>query len=347
LQRGRGPARVRRPADGWPPFVLVQLAAQAQQIRGHVVDGDGAPVAGARVWVLDATPFGAPVRGGEKAVAEGLAAGGATRDEVAAMLREPGGNPEERLRALPLALWPWARTDADGAFVLDGLFERSYELRAMRDDNLLWVDQPGVRAGSTRVVLALPADGTFAELRGRVVDAAGRPQANVRVAPMCDAVRAMQTTMHAQAAATRTDEHGRFALRDVPKRTAYLRLDGEGILPLEYGRGVVDGLLAQTGGAVDDVVVTVRVRMHVQVELADAATADALSVADADGRRVMIDVFEGRSRNTVERLPFADGRTPVFVVPDHAVTITLWRGDQRVQQQPLALVPGDVNRLRF
>ncbi len=351
VKRGLGPVRLARPEGGWPPFLLVQLGAAPFRISGRVLDGAGQGVAGARVWVTDATPFGGNGGdGADRAVAEGLATGGATREEIMARLRAPGAavDATEVLRNTSLSIWPWVRTAVDGSFTLDGLLDRAYDLRAMRDDNLLWTDQAGVAAGSSGVELRLPADGTFAAITGRVVTAAGAPVPNVRIAPMCDAVRVRTSTMHEQGTAVRTDADGRFRLVDVPKHTAYLRLDGERILPLEFGRGVAGGLFELTAGNVTDVAITVRQRLHVQVELSEPTAADGLEVYDRDGQQLMIDVFQGGSRNTVDRLPFvAEGRTPVFVVPDTAATLVLKLGEREVRREALALAAADVNRLRF
>ncbi|MGE3175412.1 MAG: sigma-70 family RNA polymerase sigma factor [Planctomycetota bacterium] len=344
---GNSPARVARPTTGWPAFVLVRLPAAPQTIRGRVLDGAGEPVANARVWATDPTPFGPA--DGDRVVAEGLALGGLTRGDLRELMRDGGAavDPGELLRTRPLAIWPWARCAADGSFVLTGLLDRTYDLRAMNDDTLLQADLPGVRAGAVDVEIRLPRDGVFAELRGRVVGRDGAPVANVRVVPMCDAIRVQGSTIHAQAAATRTDADGRFHLREVPRQAAYLRLDGESILPLEYGRGHAGGLDDLLAGAGAAVVVEVRLRMHVQVEWADAGVEGSLRVLDADGEAVPIDVFEGRGRRTTQSLAFADGRTPVFVVPDTAVTLVLLQGEHEVRREPLVLVAGDVNRLRY
>jgi RNA polymerase sigma factor (sigma-70 family) len=330
---GLVPARILRPGEGWPASVLVRLGSAALRITGRVLDGAGQPCSGVRVWVTNATPFG---RGRETVVVEGISSG-------APMREQRGWLGEER----PMAIWPWTRTGRDGSFALEGLFDRAYDLRAMRDDNLLWIDQPRVAAGTSGVELRLPADGTFAEIAGRVVSSSGAPVPNVRIASMCDAQRVGGSTMHAQGSEARTGADGRFRLRDVPRRTAYLRLDGEGIVPLEHGRGVDGGLLELTAGNALDLTITVHLRVHVQVELGDAAAADGLEVLDGAGRKLMIDVFEGRSRTTLGRLPFAAGRTPVFVVPDSAATLVLRMGEREVRREAVVLVTGDVNRLRF
>lgn len=341
------PVRLERPADGWPDFVLVWLPSAPLAIRGRVADERGQPVPDVKVWVTDPTPFGQA--DGGAALAEGLAAGALTMASAMAELRASGErDPHAFLRRTPLASWPWTRTDQQGHFTLTGLLDRSYDLRAMRDENLLWTDLPGVRAGMAGVELRLPTAACFGELAGRVVDSAGQPVAGVRVAAMGDVLKVGNSTMHAQAMHTRTDADGRFALREVPHRHVYLRLDGEAILPLEYGRGVDGGLLELTGAHPTAVTVTVSVRVHVQVELARPELAAALWVLDANGRRLDIDLFEGRSRSTYDELQIKDGRTPVFVVPDSAATLVLLRPDgTEAQRHALVLVPGDVNRLRF
>ncbi len=344
---GLPPVRLERPDTGWPDFVLVWLPALPQTIRGRVLDEHGEPLAGIKVWVTDPTAFARLE--GSGALTEGLASGALTMSAAMAELRASGErDPQEFLRRTPVVMWPWTRTDERGEFTLTGLLERSYDLRAMRDENLLWADLPGVRAGSAGVEMRLPTAACFGELAGRVVTGAGQPVPGVRVALMGDVLKVGGNTMHAQAMHTRSDAEGRFVLREVPHRHAYLRLDGESILPLEYGRGVDGGLLELAGARPTEVTVTVSVRVHVQVELARPDLATALRVLDGNGRRLDIDVFEGRSRSTYDELQLQDGRTPVFVVPDAAVTLVLMRQDgTEAQRHPLVLVPGDVNRLRF
>ncbi len=335
-----------RPDRGFAGFVTLTLGAAPLTIGGRVLDGDGRGLPDIRVWALDPTLLS---RRGELLLVEGVSAGCTTMDVLRERYRRGElSDPERTLRETATASWPWVRTGADGAFTLGGLEDRPYRLRAMDDRTVLMVDSDPVPAGSTGVVIRVRSEGLFGELRGQVVSRSGVPVPDARVHVQVDTQSLAGTTMHGRALAVATsDAEGRFELKDVPKENAYLRLEGEGILPVEYGRGAPGGLLVLTNGDVRNVRVEVCVRMHVQVELSDPETADELAVHDAGGEAIMINVFRGRSRSETDTLAFAAGKTPVFVVPDTATTLFLRKGGKEVRREALQLRPGDVNVLRY
>jgi RNA polymerase sigma-70 factor (ECF subfamily) len=343
---GHRRATLPRPAAGYPAFVVLSLGPQPLQIRGRVFDERGAPVAGAKVWLGDATLLASV---GNPLVVEGVAAACATLEELRERVQNAGTEAHRAaVRDTPTASWPWVRADADGVFVLAGLEDREYRLRAMDEKTLLMVDQPGVAAGRSDVTLRLDRSACFATVAGVVVDRQNRPIAGVRVAVQGDVVSVGNSTMHGQAEArTATDQDGRFELPAVPKQNVYLRLDGEGILPVEYGRGVAGGLLELSRGDAEHLRVVVATRMHVQVELAEPAAADTLSVLDGQGEAITVNVFDGHSRMETDDLKLDHGRSPVFVVPDTAATLVLRKAGAEVRRVPLVLQGGDVNRLRF
>jgi hypothetical protein len=154
--------------------------------------------------------------------------------------------------------------------------------------------------------------------------------------------------MHSQSPRnTVTDERGRFRLERVPHTRVYLRIDGEPILPIEYGRGVTGGLIDLSAGDADNLRIVGRRRLHVQVELADPALASDLVVLDAGDQPLHINVFTGRGRRTTDALPLENGKSPVFVVPDTAVTLVLRKGRHEVRRAPLVLQSGMVNKLTY
>jgi hypothetical protein len=332
--------------SGFAPFVVLTLGGPPLSIRGRVVDEHGRGLGGVRVWARDATLL-ADARSPE--TTEGIAAGCATMSELEERFRRGElRDPETALRDTPTTSWPWVRTDADGCFLLHGLEDRVYTLRAMDDRTALLVDGAEAAAGSEGAVLVLRRDALFAKVQGQVVSRRGAPVSGVRIVVQTDPHRLGRSTAHGRAAASATtDAEGRFELRDVPKALAYLRLDGEEILPLEYGRGAAGGLLELSRGDVENLRIEVGVRMHVQVELEDAARADELAVLDADGQAIMINVLSGRGRRETGSLRFAEGRTPVFVVPDTAATVVLRKGGAEVRRQALDLRTGAVNSLRL
>jgi hypothetical protein len=300
------------------------------------------------VWATDPTRL---CEAREPVLVEGIATGNPTEDELRERFERgefAGKRPQDVLRSTPTAFWPWVRTGADGAFVLGGLEDRAYSLRTMAEDTLLSAEVAGVAAGSRSARLVLDASALFDEVRGVVVTRAGTPVANARIVVQLDTQSVAGRTQHGQAiTSARTGADGTFTLPKVPKERAYFRIDGDDILPSEPGRGMPGGIFALAGGKPNDLRLEVRSRLHVQVELLDPTRADRIGVLDADGRSVHLTVFHGRGRRDADRLELAEGRSPVFVVPDHATTLVLFAGDEEVAREPLQLRPGSVNTLRL
>lgn len=333
---------------GFGAFVVLQLGAEPLTIRGRVVDERGAPVAGVDVWPVDLSVL---CDSREPIAMEGVASGCMTMGELRERFERgefAGRDPREVIASTPTVHWPWVRTGADGAFELRGLEPRAYRLRVLDRESLQMNEVADVAAGRDDVVLTLDRSDLFAEMRGLVRSRAGAPVAGCEVRVQLDAQSLRGNTMHAQAVTqATTDEHGAFVLRDVPRRHAYLRLDGDYIVPVEPGRGLDGGLAALCGGDPLGLRVEVALRMHVQVELLDATRADSLEVLDDAGEKVAITVFVGRGRRDSDTLQFADGRSPVFVVPDSARTLLLKKGDAEVGREVLQLQAGAVNTLRL
>ncbi|MCA8950592.1 MAG: sigma-70 family RNA polymerase sigma factor [Planctomycetes bacterium] len=335
-----------KPDAGWPAYVVLPLGGEPLAIGGRVVDAEGRGIGDAKVWLLDATLHGG---GRDPAVSEGIATARVDMGELIARFRRGEiRDPENTIRRTPTTMWPFVFTDEDGHFELPGLEDRSYDLRAMALDTLLMVDLPGVPAGTKDATITLPQDGLFARVAGTVVGGDGEPVAGATIALQCDTVRVGGANMHGRGATTTlTDERGAFALENVPKTCVYLRVDGEAILPIEYGRGVEGGLLEVCGGDAEHLRLVVARRLHVQVELGDPALANGLCVLDSAGEPLPINVFVGNGRRTTDRLDLIGGKSSAFVVPDTAATLVLLQGEREVRREPLVLTAGEVNKLTY
>lgn len=314
----------------WPEQIVVTLGGSPLALSGSVVDATGAPRSGVRVWIADPTFFGGlgdPAEGGfpELTHVESLLTGA-----------RPG--------------WHWVETDDAGAFRIEGLLDRTYTVQAMDPRTLLRSEVRDVRGGRSGVRIELSAENQFPTLRGRVVDSRGEPLAGIRVFPMCDAFAttyAGQTvsTQHGSAAAVRTDARGEFELRDVPRTLVYLRLEGEGTIPLEWGRHVAGGLST----LVEDparVTITLGRRCHFQVRLDAADEADQIAVLDGSGAELEISEFLGSSRHEGMRQPLRDGRSGSLGVSDAARTVVLWKAGHEVRRVAIALRPEEVAVVR-
>jgi hypothetical protein len=335
--KGHLPARYEPPLEGgkpqWPEFVELQLGDATLSIDGQVLDHEGQARAGLRVWIADSTTFG--IVGEGPVQLESLLAGTA------------------------LTFWPFLETDEDGEFQIDGLLDRNYTLAAMDPDTLLRTEVVDVPAGSRNVVLRMPRDALFPRVAGVVRGHDGRGVEGATVGPMCDAFRAQWQgsilgTSHSAVDGVRTDEQGRFELKDVPKSLVYLRIDGEGILPLEYGR-FVEGdpryvhteVRALPLDEIESLEILVDRRAHLQVELNEPASADQFALVDERGIELELSAFSGHGRREGLRLPIYEGRSDVVAGTDRARLIVLFKGGAEIARFPVALVPGETKTVRF
>jgi hypothetical protein len=252
--------------------------------------------------------------------------------------------------------WTTIGTDENGFFRIEGLLDREYTLCAMEERTLQRVEAR-VRAGRDDVELVMPVDGLYETLRGRVLSMAGAPLEGVTVHGQCDAfrIRLGGTTVgthHGGSEPVRTDAEGRFEIHDVPKDLAYLRLDHEDALPLEWGRHVEGGLAQLVGERYDALEIRMSVRCHFQVELADPTRADRIAVLDGDGNELEISEFRGTGRRMEgPRAPLREGRTSTVAVGEEARTLVLYQGlpsgeEREVERVPISVSPHETRTFR-
>lgn len=324
------PVRVDSQSE-WPERITITLGPPPLSIRGRVVDTDGQPLADHYVWLSDSTTFGALPTGERPTI---------TQLETLMAGREP-------------EFWDAVETDAAGRFELDGLEDRPYRIAVLSPITLQRLLTDPVPAGTEGVDITLRADGLTERVAGRVIDRRGEPVPGITVMIMCDAFVGQYQgrtygTRHLHTNAVETDEQGRFEFEGVPTRDIYLRLGGDLILPLEYGRGHEGGLEGLVGAdQLTDFDVPVARRTHVRVELSDPTAAQTIQFLDAEGEVLPINVMEGRGRYTVLAYELVEGRTPTLAMPDSAWTLVFRRGEAEVHRMPVELRPGDINVLRW
>ncbi|HKB15337.1 MAG TPA: hypothetical protein VKF62_04695, partial [Planctomycetota bacterium] len=324
LKKGFLPGRFDAPLqDGkprWPSSVTLRLGGSPLSITGRLLDASGSPMVRSKVWLVDPTLFGV------------------TRNLCHVENLLVADNPPH---------WRTVETDANGQFRIEGLLDRPYRIAAMDPATLLRIEEGPFPAGSENLLLRLPADALYERVAGRVASRSGQPVPGATVFPMCDAFKTTlkgggASTNHDRLAGVRTDAEGRFELRNVPKSLVYLRIEGESLLPLEYARG---GELPRN--RIEDLQITVDLRCHFKVELADPASADEVSVLDADGKALTINIFYGNGRQENDRAPIVEGRSHTMAVTDAGRTLVLLLKGKEVNRVPLDLSPGKLAELRL
>ncbi len=110
---------------------------------------------------------------------------------------------------------------------------------------------------------------------------------------------------------------------------------------------LADDLATLAGEDIEDLIIVVGLRVHLQVSLSDPAQATRVIVLDAEGERVEIDRIQGNSRREGYDAPILRGRTDVLTVPDSATILVLLRDGEEVGRQELTLVRGEVLQVRF
>jgi protocatechuate 3,4-dioxygenase beta subunit len=304
-------------APAWPGQVVLQLGAPPSAIHGRVVDDDRRPVAAAKVWLDDPTPFGE--------VADNLVA-------AESLLRG-----DERF-------WSFAETQADGSFVIDGLMPRAYRLQAIDPVLLTSVESPPLWAGDSPVELVPPTRDVHERVAGRVVTRGGEPLPGASVQLLRITYQVQLHEGHQndgeEGQLAITDEDGAFEFHSVPKEGVDLLVTGDTIL-------FTGTRLAQERD-VEDIEIVASQRMHLQVELVEPyERADRLCVLDTEGERMVLSVMQGEGASFGPEMPLLAGRSAILSLDDSAATLVLYRGEEEVGRLPLHLVPGAPNVVQF
>lgn len=344
---GLRPTSILVPEGGGP--VRVELEAPLG-LAGVCVDAAGAPLVGAKVWVTDATFLGTV--DGRDATAEGVAA---ALVGAAEPVDDGAAQPLAAARArVPTALWPFVRTDAAGRFAITGLAARAYRLRVQEPVRLQSVEVGPFAAGRLDLRVALPADGSLAEVAGQVFDGA-RPVPHARVVAR---VRTLALPVDVDLVTYRSelrdevvcDAAGRFVLRDLP-RDATLTVLAERLAPCSFG-GPGELPLAALAVAAErdrrlELLLPCALRCPTRVALTgDAASADEVAFLDARGEVVPILRLAGPSVDRELAARLHAGRSAALDVPAVASIAVLRRGGVEFDRMPLRLIPGQPNVIR-
>lgn len=331
---------------GWPNQMEIYLETPSLSIRGQVLDAQGEPVVGARVWPRDAEIFGA--FGTHALSREGLAAGAPLPPGAVASLAELGVDPQAGLEhgsatpvGAPNAMFYFVRTDDAGRFEVGGLQERDYELAVLDGAVGAGLSSEPIAAGSQDVSLVLPTEGSYTPLCGRVVTPEGLPVADVAVTPFLSAYRSRHEVFGGGADFTRfflgkavvTDEDGRFCVDSVPRRNVSFHLISD-LIPPSYA-------------SVDDVSdpsnFVIQVEARAQLTVATGSEADApTGFRILDGDRAPMPILEMRADgySTHSDFDLTGGRSGVVTVTTSARWLVWLRDGQVLGEEPVFLEPG-------
>ncbi len=264
--------------------VVLTLGGPPLSIEGRVLDHLGNPCAGWLVELVDGTAISPVNRPSLRA--ERLTAGG----------------PDES---------HWT-TDSSGAFRIDGLMPRTYELQAEppwpSGYPAVWLRSEPIQAGASGMELRLEREPWIAPFRGRLVNWEGHPLAGVRVALELESSLSWPDSIQS----TTTDAAGRFELSYVPKQGARFAIDWQR-LPIEV--------------AEDEVVWTLRVASQPNLRfdwLRSAPPPTALEALDAGGSPLPITTFwAGRPHGSARSVSLGGVRSHLLAVHPSATVLRL------------------------
>jgi RNA polymerase sigma factor (sigma-70 family) len=316
--------------------LVVQLPAEPLVLRGRVLDADGNPVAGAQVWTPDLTYLGIVTTShdghelsGEASVEELTSRGGSR---------------------LSLA----TTSDADGAFVLDGVLARDYTVFALEPKTLraagpvavspaaavdLWLRR---EVGRRVAGIVKARDGT--SLAGVTVAAARRLpwQRPARDPEPWEGCAMMPLTPAALAKSQKvvTDADGRFTLGELAIDGAYLVCSGDALM-----LGQAHDLDA--AAACDALQLTVDARSKFRVVLGGGQAADAFSLVGSDGQHVTTLVRVETYEMSMGKVAIDDGAGPVTAAAAGEVVVVLWAGEREMSRHTVTLRPGGPHDVRL
>jgi RNA polymerase sigma factor (sigma-70 family) len=316
IHPGQLPGRVRAdrdPASGkpvWPSDLVVRLGAAPLSMTGTVVDGEGRPRVGVRIWLEDPTRFG--LTGDDDTATVESLVGGKTME---------GDD-----------YWRSTATDAAGAFELGGLVDREYKV-GLLDLKALDLLRTGPFSAGARDVRIVFERAPPRKISGRVLSARGLPVPGVSLDLMRPTYGGI--SMSIDSGIRVSDAEGKFAFEDVRGKELLVWVRGDDVIPKmipvpdEIGEEGFDVHLA--------------VRCHFKVHLAPGTAADRLRVLDADGAEMNLLDITPSGVTTMKEASIVDGRSAALGVEEGAWTLSILRNGAEVLRRELRLVPGILN----
>ncbi len=319
LKQGSLPGSFER-AEGepWPAFVELVLGLDPLALSGRVVDEEGRGLAGVQIELADAGRVHVPLGSDFPGVF--------VMGSVEAMLRG-----EDVLQSVT--------TEAGGAFTIGGLLPRDYAL-ALCDLGTLDAGEAGpFRAGAHDLEIVLRRKRRGGPLVGRVVNGRGEPLAGIQVQPQRD--RGSEESGPVSGRRAETDAEGRFRFERLVYDGLRLGLFGGSIVTFEEHA-------LEPGFDPALVTLVVRERCHFFVELAlEPGRADAFSLLDGEGQPLPLYEASATMSSMRTEATLVSGRSEILSAREGPATLVLTKDDVEVQRLPIALEPGELNRVRL
>jgi hypothetical protein len=294
-----------------PVPVRLVLGSAPRVIAGHVVDEKHGPLAGWVVGLLH--PTAVSVGRVPPITAEGLTVG------------------EDKS----------LETDAQGAFRIQGLLEREYDLFAYDRDSLARIETKPIAAGTLDVEIVVKDDVFVKNVSGRVIAIDGAPITGADVSIGMLTARDEMAAAWVSGARTKTDGTGAFTFAKVPRKFAQLDVGGEIVLPKSFPLDAVD--LAQP------LRLEVERRCHLRIEgLPPSDSKRSVGAYDASGKELQLLKFQAGGWSSTNRQQITTEKTPAYAVAESAVELRLYDKDDRLaEKRTLHLVPGDVTVVKW
>jgi len=311
VKPGHRPAHMDEPEGGWPASVTLVLGAEPLSIRGRLFDADGRPVPGIEVRTVNEHVLGmVPLGVGEYCVArtlEGIARGSDDMETPAS-------------------------SDRDGGFVLRGLLDQEYVLRAFDPRTLRTVESGRLRAGLRSAELRFAADSGCERVAGSVTSLGGDPLADVMLVPSRGP---LQGEMH------KTNGAGRFDF-------GMLATDGIEFQVMGAGLQTLIGWKPPEGARFAELELRLARRCPLQVDLGDRiARADSLVVLDERGQKLELWIEVRNVSSFQLAQPIRGGKSDVLLVAENAALVVLLKNGEEVERQPVRLKPEGLVSVRF
>jgi len=283
----------------------LRLGGPALAISGRVVDADGIGQVAVRILLGDGVPFGNQNHSIESVI---------------------GGRSMRRVL-----------TDRDGNFTITGLQRRNYIVRAIAEKTLLVLESQPVAAGTTDLVLTAPAEPFYEQLKGQVIDRHGNSIASANVRIMTEVERGhngyMSTSRPGDHATT--DEEGKFVIESCPKRNVYLSVFGDNVVNQRFD--LVDQKLPLR------IVAKRQLRFRIRSYAGGAGTKFAIH--DKNGKQMAFERINVNSNATSYSFKIPTADSPVYRVPEDAMTLVIKHRSKAIAQMPLQLRFGQLNEI--